>query len=140
MTKINKTVLNLDNEEQKLLLQLEAIKTQRADAQRANDEATAQKVHGLTKLFGVSTLAEVISLVKKVEKGIVGNVDASASTRSYVRLSDEQKVAVATRLANGEQVSAIAKEMGINAPVVYALKRKASEASATSAAETVAAS
>ena len=94
--------------------------------QTAKNEATATNVRKLTKMFGVPTLADVISLIKQVEKGTLGKLDASAS-RAYVRLTDEQKTEIKARLAkggSGNQVSELAAEFNVSGGTIYNLKKE----------------
>lgn len=116
----------------RLNAELAAAQEQVKAEQAARNETIAENVRKLVKMFGVATLGDVISLIKKVEKGVLGKLDASAS-RTYIRLSAEQRAAVKARLANGEQVSVIADSMGLQYGTVYAIKKgKTEEAVATS--------
>ena len=123
MAKKNETV-DIATQEANLLAQLAAIREQKAVAETARIEGIANQVRAFPKLLGVATLAEVMAIVKSVEKGTLGKLDASAS-RSYTRLSDEQKAAITERLKKGEQVSNLANEFGVSGGTVYGLKQDA---------------
>lgn len=93
--------------------------------QTARNEKIANTVRGLVAVFGVSTLGDVINLIKQVERGTLGKLDASAS-RSYVKLTDEQKAGIRARLAiggSGNQVSELAAEFGVSVGTVYGMKK-----------------
>lgn len=112
-------------------------KSEAAAEVEARNEEIAKNVRKLTDTFGVATLADVISLIKQVEKGTLGKLDASAS-RAYVRLTDEQKTAIRARLAkggSGNQVSELAAEFNVSGGTIYNLKKEKVEAPAPAASE-----
>ena len=121
-------------------IQAELVAAQKAlaDEQTARNEEIATKVRGLTKMFNVATLADVIALVKSVDKGTLGKLDASAS-RSYVRLTPEQKVTIRERRAkggSGNQVSELAAEFNVSVGTIYNVEKGKDEAApAPSASE-----
>lgn len=93
-----------------------------AAEETARIEKLASLIREFPKTLGVTTMSEVIALIKAVEKGTLGKIDQSAS-RSYVRLTSEQRDTVKARLAKGEQVSVIADSMGFQYGTVYAIKK-----------------
>jgi hypothetical protein len=117
-------VQDINAEEASLLAKLAIVKQKKADAETARVEGIANQVRAFPKLLGVETLAEVMAIVKGVEKGTLGKLDASAS-RSYTRLTDEQKAGITERLKKGEQVSNLAREFGVSDGTVYGLKEAA---------------
>jgi hypothetical protein len=132
------TVINIDAEEQKLLAQLDALKEKKVAAETARLNKIADIVRGFPAMLGVTSFAEVIALMKHVEKGTLGKVDATA--RAYVKLTDAQKVTIKERLAKGEQVSVLANEYGVSVGTVYNMKKGKDEAEVTPVAEPIAAS
>lgn len=136
MAKINKNETAQEKID-RLTAEMAQAKAEVAAEQTARNEEIATKVRSLTKMFGVATLADVISLVKSVEKGTLGKLDASAS-RSYVKLTDAQKDTIKARLAkggSGNQVSELAAEFGVSTGTIYNLKEKKAEASAPATSE-----
>ena len=123
--------------------ELAAAKAEAAAEVEARNEEIATKVRSLTKMFNVATLADVISLVKSVDKGTLGKLDASAS-RSYVRLTPEQKATIRERRAkggSGNQVSELATEFNVSVGTIYNVEKGKDEAApAPAASEAVAAS
>lgn len=119
----------------RLQAEMAAAQAEVAAEETERNEKIAGNVRKLTETFGVATLADVISLIKQVEKGTLGKLDASAS-RSYVRLTDAQKVAIRARLVtggSGNQVSELAAEFGVSIGTIYSMKK---EKASTSAGET----
>lgn len=124
----------------RITAELEAAKAEVAAEETARLEKLANIVRGFPKQLGVATMGDVISLIKQVEKGTLGKLDASAG-RAYVKLTDEQKVTVKARLAKGEQVSVLANEYGVSTGTIYNLKKdKEDSTPATEVAAPVAAS
>lgn len=114
-------VIDINAEEQKLLAQLAALKEKKAAAETARLNKIADIVRSFPEMLGVTTLAEVIALMKHVEKGTLGKVDATA--RPYVKLTDEQKTTIKARLAKGEQVSVLANEYNVSGGTIYNIKK-----------------
>jgi len=141
----NMSLADIATEEQKLKAQLEALATARQAQETAAREKIANQVRELPKMLGVGSLADVINLVRQVEKGTLGKLATDAS-RSYVRLTDEQKKEIVAKLKNGIQASVLVVEYGVSAPTIQAIKKDAGlvrsyaprEAAAAPATETVA--
>ena len=120
----NMSLADIATEEQKLKAQLEALATARQAQETAAREKVANQVRELPKLLGVGSLADVINLVRQVEKGTLGKLATDAS-RTYVRLTDEQRKEIAAELGKGVQASVLVVKYGVSAPTIQAIKKEA---------------
>lgn len=131
-TKNIKTAVDLDSEETALLAKLAAIKEKKLAAETARLDKIAETVNGLPAMLGVTNFADVINLIKQVEKGTLGKLATSA--RAYVKLTEENKTAIMARLVAGgpaNQVSVLANEFGVSSGTIYNLKKGQSVAAAS---------
>lgn len=98
----------------------------------AEHAKVAQTVNGIPALLGVETLDAAVALIRSVQKGTYGKLDAAANAnaarKAPVVLSDEQKAKIVERLkvgGPGNQLSELAKEFDVSAGTVFGLKKAA---------------
>lgn len=108
----SKNTLSLEEQEQKLLASLEAIRQKQADAKAAKLKETENTVNSFPSQLGVSSLAEVIALIKHVEKGTLGREGAKVGSRGFNEMTDTLKASVVEYLtknpaAQNSEVSAL---------------------------------
>ena len=118
------SLAEIASQEQKLKAQLIELANAREAQESAAREKVANQVRELPKMLGVDSLGAVVSLIRQVEKGTLGKLAADAS-RSYVRLTDEQRKEIETQLKAGVQASVLVVKYGVSAPTIQAIKKEA---------------
>jgi hypothetical protein len=127
MSKAKVTTLSLaeiESQEQKLKAQLLELANAREARETAAREKVANQVRELPAMLGVDSLAAVVSLIRQVEKGTLGKLAADAS-RTYVRLTNEQKAEIVEQLKQGVQASVLVVKYGVSAPTIQSIKKDA---------------
>jgi hypothetical protein len=118
------SLAEIASQEQKLKAQLAELANAREAQETAAREKIATQVRELPKMLGVGTLADVINLVRQVEKGTLGKLAADAS-RSYVRLTEAQRAEIVEQLKKGIQASTLVEKYGVSAPTIQSIKKDA---------------
>ena len=122
--KVVLSLAEIASQEEKLKAQLAALANAREAQESAAREKVANQVRELPKMLGVDSLGAVVSLIRQVEKGTLGKLAADAS-RSYVRLTDEQRKEITEQLKAGVQASVLVVKYGVSAPTIQAIKKEA---------------
>ncbi len=127
MANVNKNKETAAEKIARLQAEIAAAQNEVAAEETARLEKLASLIREFPKSLGVATFGDVINLIKQVEKGTLGKVDASAG-RTYVRLTDEQKNEIKATLKAGgpaAQPSALVAKYGVSAGTIHGLKQEA---------------
>lgn len=98
----------------------------------AEHAKVAETVNSIPALLGVESLDAAVALIRSVQKGTYGKLDAAANAvaarKVPVVLSDAQKAKIVERLkvgGPGNQLSELAKEFDVSTGTVFGLKKTA---------------
>lgn len=120
------TGMTADEQQQLTALesQLEALRKQKAEREAAAIEDLKKRLGELPTQFGLSTTAEMVDLLKRYERGLIGAPAATTGKRGH-RLSDDVKTRVDADIKSDKDTAkVIAERNGCSVQFVH-LRRKA---------------
>ncbi len=111
-------------EEQDIKTKLESLQVKRREIEQVQLETAKNKVKDIPSFLGVSSLNDVIQLIREVFDGNIP-LDTIVGSGSKLRLTSDQKEMISKRLKKGDKPSDLAQEFEVSLGTIQNIKKDA---------------